>query len=151
MIGITPAAFSFKGIYWRAPKIFFSTAALPPSAVLRAYCTGICRTALIRNIQSNIITNQRITSMRISIKPPFEAVNREATSEANACGKRAMIPTIMSSDIPLPIPLSVIFSPNHIAKIVPVTNMVTAGMIKLRPLPSKNAESGTPKRLIPYK
>ena len=41
------------------------------------------------------------------------------------CGNVAIIPTIINNEIPLPIPLSVIFSPNHIAKIQPVTNIVT--------------------------
>ena len=49
--------------------------------------------------------------------------NLEAAFCKNALGKVAIIPTIINNDIPLPIPLSVIFSPNHIAKIVPVTKI----------------------------
>ena len=97
-----------------------------------------------------MITNQRIISIRINRGPPLP-VRREAVSDKNARGKRAMIPTIMRREIPLPIPLSVIFSPNHIAKIVPVTKISTAGTIKLSPLPKRKAESGTPNLLIPYK
>src|SRR5690554_7630389 len=36
-----------------------------------------------------------------------------------------MIPIIINNDIPFPIPLSVIFSPNHIAKMVPVVRINT--------------------------
>ena len=37
-----------------------------------------------------------------------------------------MIPTMINNEIPFPIPLSVILSPNHIAKIVPVVNVTQA-------------------------
>ena len=47
----------------------------------------------------------------------------------------AIIPTIIKNDIPLPIPLSVIFSPNHMAKIVPVTEYITEEMMNKGPLP----------------
>ncbi len=63
----------------------------------------------------------------------------------------AMIPIIINNDIPFPIPLSVIFSPNHIAKTVPVTKIITDGMIKVNPLPNTNALSGTPKAPKLYK
>ena len=70
---------------------------------------------------------------------------RDTTSCTKDKGKVAMIPTIISKEIPLPIPLSVIFSPNHMAKMVPVTKMITDGAIKLNPFPKTKAESGTPK------
>ena len=69
----------------------------------------------------------------------------------NERGRDAIIPTVISKDIPLPIPLSVIFSPNHIAKIHPVTRIITAGTMKKTPLPSTNAESGTPSAPKPYR
>ena len=40
-------------------------------------------------------------------------------------GSRATIPIIMISDIPLPIPLSVILSPSHITNIVPAVRVIT--------------------------
>ena len=40
-------------------------------------------------------------------------------------GKRETIPIMINMDIPFPIPLSVIFSPSHIAKIQPVTKIIT--------------------------
>ena len=40
----------------------------------------------------------------------------------NASGKRARIPTVINNEIPLPIPLSVILSPNQTANIEPAIN-----------------------------
>ena len=62
-----------------------------------------------------------------------------------------MIPTVISKEIPLPIPRSVIFSPSHIANTQPVTKIITAGIIKDIPLPKTNAASGTPRAPKPYK
>src|SRR5690554_4048792 len=80
IIGITPDAFSFNGMNWRAPKIFFSK---PPEAVLRAYCTGIFRTAITSMIESRIITNQRTNSIRIIINPPLDSTTLDTNSCAN--------------------------------------------------------------------
>ena len=52
-----------------------------------------------------------------------------------------MIPTIIISEIPFPIPLSVIFSPNHITNIVPVTSTIIEDGQKI-PGESKNASAG---------
>ncbi len=41
-------------------------------------------------------------------------------------GKRSTMPTKMISEMPLPMPLSVICSPSHIRNIVPATNAMTA-------------------------
>ena len=84
------------------------------------------------------------------IKPP-EPDNWEITSCVNDNGNEAMIPTVINSEIPFPIPLSVIFSPNHIAKTHPVTKIITDGIIKKGPLPSTNAVSGTPNAPKPYR
>ena len=58
-------------------------------------------------------------------KPPLPAWVE--TSCRKAEGKSAKIPTIMRIDIPLPIPLSVIFSPNHIANKDPATRITILG------------------------
>ena len=39
-------------------------------------------------------------------------------------GKAAIIPIMINREIPFPIPRSVIFSPNHMAKIVPVERII---------------------------
>ena len=63
-------------------------------------------------------------SIKIIIRPPLDPVTLAAYSCMNDCGIVAIIPTVINKDIPLPIPLSVIFSPNHIAKIQPVTSII---------------------------
>ncbi|MNX70471.1 hypothetical protein D3C86_1017240 [compost metagenome] len=90
-----------------------------------------------------ITNNHTIISITNNIGPPLLLVTRVVNSWIKACGKRAKIPTIINNEIPFPIPLSVIFSPSHIAKIVPVTKMITdenknSGELK----PSKNASLG---------
>ena len=85
------------------------------------------------------------------IRPPLFSVTRDTNSCTKDNGMVAMIPTVISKDIPFPIPLSVIFSPSHIANMVPVTNMITEVIIKVGPFPRRNAESGTPRAPKPYK
>ena len=74
---------------------------------------------------ARMINNQITSSIKIIIRPPFDSVTLETYSWMNDAGKVAIIPTIINNEIPLPIPLSVIFSPNHIAKTQPVTRMIT--------------------------
>src|SRR5690606_41219681 len=45
-------------------------------------------------------------------------------------GKRLMIPIMINIEIPFPIPLSVIRSPNHIQNIVPEVRIITADIVK---------------------
>ena len=113
-------------------------------AVLLAYWTGICLTAITSKIDNKIITIHNTNSIKISIRPPLFSETLEINSCVNDSGKFAIIPTIISKDIPFPIPLSVIFSPNHMAKIVPVTKIVTDENKNNGPLPRIKALSGTP-------
>ena len=56
-----------------------------------------------------------------------EAVWKRALTSANsAWGRRATMPIMMMSEIPLPIPLSVIFSPSHMMNMVPAIRIVVA-------------------------
>ena len=50
--------------------------------------------------------------------------------EAKALGISATIPEKIINEIPLPIPLWVICSPNHIKKIVPATKVITVVSLK---------------------
>ena len=109
---------------------------------------GICLTAKTKSIHRAITTIHITNSIATIIKPP-EPESWEITSWVNDKGKDAIIPTVINKEIPLPIPLSVIFSPNHIAKIQPVTRIITDGIIKNGPLPKTNAASGTPKAPSP--
>ena len=140
IIGITPEAFNFNGINCLAPNIFFSYS---PEAVLRAYWTGIFLTAITSSTLSSIITNQITSSISTNINED------EANSCANDKGNVAIIPTIINIDIPLPIPLSVIFSPSHIANTQPVTRMIVEETKNIGVLPSIKAAEGTPKASKP--
>ena len=62
-----------------------------------------------------------------------------------ALGISATIPENIIKDIPFPIPLCVICSPNHIKKIVPATIVVTVEILKKIPgLITKFAEDSRP-------
>ena len=56
----------------------------------------------------------------------------------NALGNPATIPVKIIIEIPLPIPLSVICSPNHIRNIVPLTKVTTDVSLKANPGSSTN-------------
>ena len=62
----------------------------------------------------------------ISDKKSFSPAITALTSFPITKGKREIIPTMIMSDIPFPIPLSVTFSPIHIRSIVPVTILTIA-------------------------
>lgn len=72
-------------------------------------------------------TRNSNTSSRISMMAlPSEVWKRALISASNACGRRATIPIMIISEIPLPIPLSVIFSPSHMMNMVPAIRMTVA-------------------------
>ena len=52
---------------------------------------------------------------------------------AKALGISATMPEKIIKDIPFPIPLRVICSPNHIKKIVPATKVITVEVLKNNP------------------
>ena len=68
-------------------------------------------------------TKNNATNSTKRIKNP-DCASCVFTSAKNENGSVAIIPIIINNDIPLPIPLSVIFSPNHMANIVPVDRMI---------------------------
>ena len=51
-------------------------------------------------------------------------------SLAIEAGRKAMIPIMMMSEMPLPIPFSVIRSPSHITKRVPMVRQITVVTMK---------------------
>ena len=73
-------------------------------------------------IQS-IVTPKKAASSNTKVKSP-PLLTCAVNSKIRACGSVAMIPTMISMEIPLPIPLSVIRSPSHIASMVPVESMI---------------------------
>ena len=127
MIGITLAAFTFKGIYWRAPPYCL----LPTTRF--AYCTGTFLVPCTKRIAPAMTKRRNTISARKATKPPTALVVRDVNSATNAWGKRAIIPMRMINEIPLPIPLSVIRSPNHRTNILPPVRIATATIWNQRP------------------
>ena len=72
--------------------------------------------------------NKAAISIMNGIKPPLPSI-RVANSAKIPYGNWAIIPTIMINEIPLPIPLSVIFSPNHITNSVPAVKINIEEMV----------------------
>ncbi len=74
-------------------------------------------------------------SAKNTIKPPPASFKRDENSWMIAAGKRAIIPIRMMNEIPLPIPLSVIRSPNHITNIEPAQSRTVDEMVnQLNPI-----------------
>ena len=117
MIGITPAALTFNGIYWRAPPYCL----LP--TILFAYCTGTLRVPCTKRTAPRITANKSTISITSITKPPCADEMRPMNSSMNAPGRRAMIPIRMINDIPLPTPLSVMRSPSHMINILPAARI----------------------------
>src|SRR5690606_17816165 len=114
-----------------------------PLTLPRADVHEIFRTAIVKKIHAIIISNHMITSITIIIGPPLPSIIRDCDSCKNAVGKLAIIPIIISNEIPFPIPLSVIFSPNHIAKTVPVVKIKAEENKKEKESkPNKNESGG---------
>ena len=124
IIGITPAVFTFKGIYCLAPPYcLFPTTRF-------AYCTGTLRVPCTNRIDAEITNKRKTISAKNITKPPDVVAVRMINSCVRACGRRAIIPTKIMNEIPLPIPLSVIRSPSHIINILPAARMIVEETIK---------------------
>ena len=90
-------------------------------------------------VKTNIIKIAKIITVDIAPVLPNSNV------VTNALGISATIPENIINDIPFPIPLWVICSPNHIKKIVPATIVVTVEILKNIPgLITKFAEDSNP-------
>ena len=122
IIGITPAIASLSGIcVFCAPTIFLPTTFL-------AYCTGILLSACctnttpaIRSIAPTIIAKAVNNPTVLNAPVP----NIKSQIIVTALGNPEMIPTNIIIEIPFPIPLFVIWSPNHIKSDVPAISEIT--------------------------
>ena len=89
-----------------------------------AYCTGILRRPLSRKTMAattpSMTTARKIRSRKLSCPSLYRS-----KVCATALGSRATIPAKMISEIPLPIPRSVICSPSHIRNAVPAVSVMT--------------------------
>ena len=74
------------------------------------------------------------------MRPPPSAPERaEVNSSTKATGRRAMIPIMMMTETPLPMPLSVMRSPSHKTNIDPAARMMVDITMNPTPSPIKNA------------
>ena len=73
------------------------------------------------------ITKTNIPTIITADKAP---VLPNSKVDANALGISATIPEKIINEIPFPIPLKVICSPNHIKKVVPATNEIVVVTLK---------------------
>jgi len=93
----------------------------------------------------NKIVNTSKVKIKIIINVEMAPVLPNSNVVTNALGISATIPENIINDIPLPIPLCVICSPNHIRKIVPATIVVTVEILKKAPgLITKSADDSNP-------
>ena len=61
-----------------------------------------------------------------------------------ACGMRATMPAKMISEMPLPMPRSVICSPSHMMKAVPAVSVITVSSRKPQPFTSSGTTLSLP-------
>ena len=132
MIGMTPAIEIFSGMCVLCPPYIFR-----PTTRF-AYCTGILRSA------SFIVTTKPIamtaiariaTNVTTDWKDTLSPENSVACNERIIAGPRETIPVKMISEIPLPIPFSVISSPSHIKNAVPAVSVAVTIMKFITELP----------------
>ena len=116
--GMTPDALTLSGKYVACP----ANICRPDTRL--AYCTGI------RRIPRSMYTTAAMMKTMKTISPtaaPAESVSAltASTSVCPAGGMRATIPAKMMSEMPLPMPLSVMRSPSHMMKAVPAVSVTT--------------------------
>jgi hypothetical protein len=135
MTGMTPAWFTFSGRNCRVPPY-----TRRPRTCL-ADCVGMRRCPLVMAITATTTATNR-TIIKISFSKPMSPVPAPSVNSdflrtvwppevSNsrlwvADGMRPMIPAMMMSEIPLPIPYSSICSPSHIRNMVPTVTVNTA-------------------------
>ena len=120
MIGITPALFTFKR---QEIVLHHQTACCQQSAWHNSPELFVHPVSIQYNPRM-IATRIAISITNIKIPPP--ARGRFCSKFLyNDCGKRPRIPIMMMIEVPLPKPLSVIFSPIHITNKVPAVRTIT--------------------------
>ena len=81
----------------------------------------------------NPVTPTTISRMMISTNRLISPSRTNWNVVESALGRRATIPAMMISEMPLPIPRSVTCSPIHITNIEPAVTVSTVMMRKLQP------------------
>ncbi len=126
MGGITPDVLILSGKCVLCPPYI-----LRPTIRL-AYWTGIRRWPRSTNMMTPTTTTMSANSINTR-KAPISPVVIKRKVLLMAFGMRATIPANIMRDIPLPIPRSVICSPNHMIKAVPAVKVRTVIKRKLHP------------------
>jgi hypothetical protein len=124
--GITPELLILSGKWVLCPPYMRR-----PTTRL-AYWTGIrrcpCSTKMMIPTTATMSTSSVITR-----KMPISPVDNSWKVWPMATGIRQTMPEKMMSEIPLPIPRSVICSPSHMMKAVPAVRVMTVNRRKLQP------------------
>ncbi len=126
MTGITPPVFTFSGMKVLVPPYIFR-----PTTRF-AYCTATLRCPRSMNTTPPMIRIIAITRNSIRISPIWPVRSWSIVFRTPA-GKFTTIPAKMISDMPLPIPRSVICSPNHMMKQVPVVRVSSTMALNAQP------------------
>ena len=115
MTGITPAWLTLSGRYVEVPPY------MRRPTMRLAYCTGIRRWPCSTNTTPTMMISAA-TQTAAKMAPP-----RLSRICLPSEGMRAAMPAKISSDMPLPMPRSVISSPIHITSAAPavITNTIT--------------------------
>ncbi len=90
----------------------------------RAYCTLIFRCACVMAMidATTMMKNATIARGSAGLAPlPPSAGTNVCHAWIKAAGRRATMPMVMMSEMPLPMPRSVIWSPSHMSSIVPAS------------------------------
>ena len=125
--GITPPALTLSGMWVDWPPI-----TRRPTTRL-AYCTGMRRSPRSTRTM-NATTAIIITISEISVSALHSRVTKTfCRYSAMAFGRPTTMPAKMISDMPLPMPRSVICSPSHMMKAVPVVSDRIVSMTKPKP------------------
>ena len=113
MTGMTPAWFTLSGMYVELPPNI-----LRPT-IRRAYCTGIRRCACSMKMTAAMMSSPITTMTRRPIRPSY------SPTDHSEVGKLATTWVKISSDMPLPMPRSVMSSPSHMITAVPAVMVTT--------------------------
>ena len=136
MTGITPPEFTLSGRCVDCPPMI-----LRPTTRL-AYCTGMRRS--LRSTKTMNATTATISTISISMAGTVNAPHAwDETFSARSItprGRPTTMPAKISSDMPLPIPRSVICSPSHMMNTLPVVSVNI--VIKTKPMPGLSTKSG---------
>jgi len=118
MGGMTPDVLILRGRCVVCPPYI-----LRPTMRL-AYCTGILRCPVSMKTMAPTTATMK-TARKMTARIPISPVATRRNVFRTPSGPRQTMPAKMMSEIPLPIPRSVICSPSHMMKAVPAVSVMT--------------------------